>query len=163
MDAERVPSLPRRPQEQELVLEVLQRYPTRESLNLAAQTMKDPQLKDQATAAVLAIAQALSAEGHDLREQLEAAGLEPIKLEIVKAEYGAGSTHRDVTAILKKQAGDFPLITLPSATYNQAFGGDPVPGTAKQLKIEYRINGKSAEVTLPENAPILLPLPRDGD
>ena len=56
------------------------------------------------------------------------------KLEIVKAEYGAGSTQRDVTLILQKQAGDLQLISLPSANYNEAFGGDPAAGAAKRAQ-----------------------------
>jgi hypothetical protein len=52
------------------------------------------------------------------------------------------------------------LIVLPSASYNSAFGGDPASGTVKQLKIQYRINGKPGEVSLPEDATIMLPTPK---
>jgi hypothetical protein len=51
------------------------------------------------------------------------------------------------------------VITLP-VPYNAAFGGDPVPNTAKQLKVQYRINGKAGEATFPENAVIDLPNPK---
>lgn len=88
------------------------------------------------------------------------AGLDKVKLEIVKAEYGAGTKQRDVTAVLRKRAGDLPLITLPSASYNTSFAGDPAPGVAKKLRVQYRINGKSAEASLAENALIILPMPR---
>ncbi len=64
-----------------------------------------------------------------------------------QAEYGAGSTQKDVTEVLRKQAGDLPLITLASSSYNASFGGDPVPGSVKQLKIQYRINGKTGEAS----------------
>jgi HEAT repeat protein len=145
--------------EQELVLETIQRYPAPRTLALAIRAMANPELKEKATAATLAIAQDLAGKGVDVAEQLSQAGFEKVKLEIVKAEYGAGSTQRDVTAILQQRAGDLPLVTLPSASFNESFGGDPVPGTAKQLKIQYRINGKPGEVTIDENSMILLPLP----
>ena len=82
-----------------------------------------------------------------------------MKVEIIKAEYGAGTTFKDVTALLRQHVRDFPLIVLPSPSYNSAFDGDPVPGTVKQLKVQYRINGKAAEASFPENATILLPVP----
>ena len=83
-----------------------------------------------------------------------------MKLEIVKAEYGVGATQRDGTAVLRKQAGDLPLITLESASYNASFGGDPLPGGAKQLKIQCRISGKAGEASFAENALIILPMPK---
>jgi hypothetical protein len=52
-----------------------------------------------------------------------------------------------------------PLIALPAADYNSSFG-DPAPGTVKQLKIHYRINGKEGEATFAENAPIIVPMPK---
>ena len=36
---------------------------------------------------------------------------------------------------------DFPLIVLPSDSYNSAFGGDPVPSVVKKLKVQYRLSG----------------------
>jgi hypothetical protein len=91
---------------------------------------------------------------------LAAANLERVKVEIVKAEYGSGSTQKDVTALLQKQVGDLPLINLTTANYNTAFGGDPAPNSVKQLKVQYRINGKAGEATFAENALILLPMPK---
>jgi hypothetical protein len=78
----------------------------------------------------------------------------------VIALIGAGSTQRDVTSILQKHARDLQLISLPAATYNEAFGGDPAAGTAKQLKVQYHINGKPGEATFAENALIILPMPK---
>jgi HEAT repeat protein len=149
-----------RPAEQKLALDVLERYPSAEAFQVAAQAMQTPELKEDATQAVLVIAQKLAAKGVDVREQLSKAGLEPVKLEIVKAEYGAGSTQKDVTAVLQKYAGNLPLVGLPSPSYNANFGGDPLPGSVKQLKVQYRINGKPGEATFAENAPILLPMPK---
>jgi hypothetical protein len=87
-------------------------------------------------------------------------GQEPVKVEIVKAEYGANGKFKDVTDALRRHVGDFPLIVLPSSSYNSALGGDPVPGVVKQLKVQYRINGKPGEATFPEDAPIMLPTPK---
>ena len=83
-----------------------------------------------------------------------------MKLEIIKAEYGAGAQTKDVTAILRRHAKNYRVVFLPVATYNESFGGDPVPGISKQLKIKYRIDGKDGEVSLNENATVVLPMPR---
>ena len=44
---------------------------------------------------------------------------------------------------------------LPSAFYR-----DPAPGNAKQLKVQYTIDGKTGEATFAENALIMLPTPK---
>ena len=66
----------------------------------------------------------------------------------------------DVTGMLKQLVHDFPVITLPSDSYNASFGGDPAPGVVKQLKIRYRMNGKPGQVSFAENATIVLPMPK---
>ncbi len=53
--------------------------------------------------------------------------------------------------MLRKHVRDLPLITLPSSKYNDSFGGDPVPGSVKQLKIRYRLNGELGEATFKED------------
>jgi HEAT repeat protein len=146
--------------EKKLVLDVLKRYPSMDSLTLAIKAMKVPDLKEDATQATLVIAQKLGSSGVDLTGILSQAGFERVKVEIVKAEYGAGSIQKDVTAVLQKHVSDLPLITLPSASYNTNFGGDPAQGSVKNLKIQYRINGKPAEVSLAEDAFIILPVPK---
>ena len=78
----------------------------------------------------------------------------------MNAEYGAGDANKDVTNVLQKQVHQLPLITLKSPNYNESFGGDPAPGTPKQLKIKYRIDGKVGEASFNENAVILLPPPK---
>lgn len=145
--------------EQKLVLDVLALHPSAEGLALAIKTIQTPAVKDDATQATLVIAQKLNGKV-DVTELLAGAGIERVKVEIIKAEYGAGSTQKDVTAILRKQVGDLPLIALPSPSYNNSFGGDPVPGSPKQLKIQYRINGKDGETTLAEDSLIILPAPK---
>jgi hypothetical protein len=127
-------------------------------LRLAVEAAKDPALKDDATRVSLAIAQKIggSVRVQDLLAQI---GHDPVKVEIVKAEYGAGSTFKDVTQILRKHVRDFPLIVLPSSSYNSSLGGDPLPGVVKQLKVQYRIDGKPGEATFTENATIMLRVP----
>lgn len=152
--------LARQEAEQKLVIDVTQIHPSPETLAIAIKLMKTPSLKEDATRAALIIAQKLGAKGVNVGEQLSKAGFEKVKVEIVKAEYGAGATQKDVTAIVAKQATDLPLISLPAETYNASFGGDPAPSTIKQLKIQYKINGKAAEATFAENALIVLPMPK---
>ncbi|MFM7844979.1 MAG: HEAT repeat domain-containing protein [Planctomycetota bacterium] len=147
------------PAEQKLVLEVLKRYPHPATLKVAVQAMQTPELKSEATNAVLVMAQKLGKDT-DVKELLTKAGIERIKLEIVKAEYGSGTTQKDVTAIVRQRAGDLPLISLQSPSYNTNFGGDPVPGSTKQLKIWYRINGQEGNASFAEDAMIVLPLPK---
>jgi HEAT repeat protein len=146
--------------EKKLVVDILKRYPTVDNLKMAIRLMKVAELKDDATGAILVIAQKLGGKGVDVKELIASAGIEKMSLEIVKAEYGSGATQKDVTAVLKKQAGDLPIITLVSASYNASFGGDPLPGSVKQLKIQYRINGKAAEASFAEDALIVLPMPK---
>ena len=146
--------------EKKLVLDILKRYPTVDNLKMSIKLMKVPELKDDATQAMLVIAQKLSGKGVDVKELLATAGIEKMKLEIVKAEYGSGATQKDVTAVLQKQAGELPIITLVSASYNASFGGDPLPGSTKQLKIQYKINGKAAEASFAEDSLIVLPMPK---
>jgi hypothetical protein len=39
-------------------------------------------------------------------------------------------------------------------------GGALAAGSAKQLKVQYKINGKPGEATFAENALIILPMPK---
>ena len=82
-----------------------------------------------------------------------------MKVDIIKAEYGSGASQKDVTASLQKCVDSLPLIVLPSPKYNESFG-DPAPGTVKILKVQYQINGKAGDVSFPENALIMLPMPK---
>ncbi len=96
----------------------------------------------------------------ELGKALARAGHTPVELKIIKAEYGVGAKIKDVTTILRKYAKNYRIIFLPSASYNESFGGDPARGIVKQLKIQYRIDGKQGEVSLNENATIVLPIPK---
>jgi HEAT repeat protein len=150
----------RQPAEKKLVLEVLKRYPNQQTLALATKLMQVPELKADATQTALAIAQKVGNKVEGVQKLLTDAGLGKVKVEIIKAEYGAGATQKDVTSVLQKQLADVQLIGLPADDYNTAFGGDPVPGTPKQLKIQYRVDGKPGEATFAENALIILPMPK---
>jgi HEAT repeat protein len=148
-----------RPDEQKLVLTVLERYPSVDTLKVAINAIQVPALKDDAMRSVCVVGQKLAGKSDEAQQLLAKIGLGPAKIEIVKAEYGAGATQKDVTAVLQKQVHDSPLVTLPAPSYDDSFG-DPLPGTIKQLKVQYRIDGKPAEATFAENAAIILPMPK---
>ena len=150
----------RLPADQKQVLDVLKLHPSIENLKLAIKARQVAEVKDDANQAMLVIAQKLGSKGDEVKELLVKAGFDKVKLEIVKAEYGAGANQKDVTAVIQKQAGDLPLITLASVGYNANFGGDPLPGSVKKLKIQYKINGKAGEASFDEDALIVLPMPK---
>ena len=150
----------RQPAEKKLVLEILKRYPSVDMLKLAIAAMPVPELKADADQAVLVIAQKLGNKGVDVKSLLAQAGFQKVKIEIIKAEYGAEGSRKDVTEVLQKQVGDLPILSLPEATYNASFGGDPSPGNAKQLKVQYRVNDKAGELTFAENALLIFPVPQ---
>ncbi len=146
-------------EEKKLVLEVLERYPNVDMLQLALEAARDPSLKDDATRVSLVIAQKIGGSA-EVQKLLLQFGQKPMKVEIIKAEYGTDTKSKDVTEILRRHVRGFPMIVLPSPQYNSSLGGDPVPGVVKTLKVQYRIDGKDGEVELPENATIVLPLPK---
>jgi HEAT repeat protein len=150
----------KRDAEKKLILEVLERYPSVEMLRLAIEVGKIPALKNDAAAVSLLIAEKIGGNSADVQNLLAQVGHEPMKIEVIRAEYGAGTKFVDVTRTLIPRVRDFPLIVLPSSNYNASFGGDPAPGVVKQLKIQYRINGKAGEATFQENATIMLPVPK---
>lgn len=146
--------------EKKLVLEAMQRYPSIDMLRLAVDVAKVPSMKNDAAGISLLIAQKIGGQSVDVQKLLAQVGHDPVKVEIIKAEYGAGKKFNDVTETLRRCVRDFPLIVLPSSSYNSSFGGDPVPSTVKQLKVRYRIDGKPGETSFPENATIMLPIPK---
>ncbi len=142
-----------------LVLEVLLRYPSDEMQTIALEAANLPALKDEALLVVTGMA-GDEASRTELGKALAQAGHQKVQLEIIQAEYGAGEQTKDVTAILRQHAKNFRIIFLPSASYNESFGGDPAAGIVKQLKIKYRIDGKEGETSLNENATVVLPMPK---
>jgi HEAT repeat protein len=149
-----------RPDEQRLALTALEHHPSIDGLRVAVEATKSPAIKADAARTAAFIAQKLGGKSADAEKLLETAGIEPAKVEILKATYGAGATQQDVTAALKRHVHGSPVIALPSTNYNETFGGDPVPNTPKQLRIEYRLNDKPGEAAFAENAAIVLPVPK---
>jgi len=146
--------------EKKLVLEVIGRHPNAAMLSLALDAARTPELKNEAMAVAMIVAEKTGARSAELQKLLSEMGQGTVEIEIVKAEYGAGTNVKDVTTILRKHVRNFPVIILPSPSYNATFGGDPAPGVVKQLKIQYRMAGKPGEVSLTENATIMLPMPK---
>jgi hypothetical protein len=72
--------------EQKLVLDVLKIHPSSEGLRLAIDAAQIPELKEEASQAVLVIARKLSEKGVDVNELLSRSGLEEVKLEIIKPD-----------------------------------------------------------------------------
>jgi hypothetical protein len=149
-----------RPDEQRLALTALEHHPSVDGLQAAIEATKIPAIKADAARVAAVIAEKLGDKSGDAQKLLEKAGIEPVKIEIIKATYGAGATQQDVTAMLKRLVRRSTAIALPYSSYNESFGGDPVPDTPKQLKIEYRLNDKPGEASFAENAAIVLPVPK---
>lgn len=147
------------PAERKLVLEVARRYPDMEMLKLAAKAGAEEELKPEARIAAAAIVKKLPEESAEAYGLAKALGLEKVKLEIVKATYGSGDRQKDVTDVVRKNAGSLPLIFIPGDGFNKVFGGDPAPNAVKQLSIDYTIDGKAGTAKIDENGTILLPTP----
>ena len=152
----------RRDDEKKMAIQVLQRYPGTETLQVALDATQDKSVEVEALAAIQEIVQKLGLQGDALKKALADGGLDPVTVEIVKAEYGVNGKSKDVTAVLRKSVGALPIVVLPSPAYNSAFGGDPAPGVPKQLRIVYKIDNRQGEVSLPENAAVILPMPEES-
>jgi len=148
-----------RNEDRKLVLEALERHPSKDGLKIVVQAMYFPGMKEDTRKTSLVIAQKVGGDRAEVRQLLAQIGVKPMKIEIVKAEYGSDATKRDVTEVLQKQVRDFPVINLQSSSYNKSFGGDPAPNSPKQLVVEYRIDGKAGKATFDENTVIMLPTP----
>lgn len=149
-----------RSEEKALLLPILEKYPSKDMLEMAIALAQIPELKDDATRISLQVVQRVDSSPDEYEKVLAQVGLDSMKVVINQAAYGAGSNFRDVTDVLRQHVKDLPLVILPNPSYNRSFGGDPTPGVEKKLKIEYTIDGKQGQVSLPENATIMLPLPK---
>ena len=146
--------------ERELILQVVQRYPSVDMLRVALDAAGGSVLQEEAAAAAAAVAQKLGDKA-DLKKLLAQIQKKPIDVEVIKATYGAGDKQKDVTVVLQKYVHDFPLIAMPSKNYNTALGGDPVPGVKKELSVRYKMDGKVGEAVFAENTEVLvLPMPQ---
>ena len=152
-------AIAKRDAEKKLILDVLQRYPSLEGLQLASEAAKTASLKPDATKVVVVIAQKIGGNSPQIKQILTQLGQKLVKIEILRAEYGAGQKRKDVTDLVRQSVHGLPLLILKSSNYNGAFGGDPAPGTAKELKVEYCLNGKKGKAAFAENATIILPNP----
>ncbi|MFO1063760.1 MAG: HEAT repeat domain-containing protein [Pirellulales bacterium] len=141
--------------EQQLVVEVMERYPSIAMMDVAIAAQPLPAVKPEVRRAILMIAAKLP-DSEEVKSRLNKVGEKPSTVEIVKAEYGSTDAKRDVTEALRKQLRNLPVIPLPAPSYNKSFGGDPAPNAKKQLTIEYRHNGKEGKATFDEDDPILL-------
>ena len=152
-------TIAKRDAEKKLLLGVLERYPSHAGLVLAAEAAEIASLKADATKTVLVVVQKLGKDTPEVQQILKRLGLERVKIEILKAEYGADGKVKDVTGVVRQSAHDFPLLIFKGSSYNEAFGGDPAPGVPKELKIEYRVNDKPGKAAFTENATVVLPNP----
>ncbi len=73
------------------------------------------------------------------------------ELEIVKAEYGAEGTWKDVSAVLKEKLKDAQAFKAGNALF-----GDPIPGVEKKVSIVLRLDGKEQTLCAAEDTTLRL-------
>lgn len=73
------------------------------------------------------------------------------KVQVVKAEYGAGETWKDVTDIAKPKLEADGKVEASNSVF-----GDPLPGAGKTLKVLVKIDGKEVSLSADENATLSL-------
>ena len=125
-----------------------------ETLKLAVETANnDEEIKDDAiqTALTIATSPKLGDKLDEVAKLLDSLDLPKVKVEIVKAEYGAGGNQKDVTEIVQKAAVERQWIALPKANYNDSFGGDP--GRTRRRSWSFTI-GSTARTAKPRSARI---------
>ncbi len=147
-----------RDDEKRLILDAASRYPSLTMLELTVQIGQRESLKNESQAVGMAIARELE-PSPQVAKLLAELDIEEVKVEIVRATYGADDEQVDVTQRLRKQVGNLPIIRLANPNYNSNFGGDPAPGKPKKLTIEYRIDGQAGNAVFNENDPIVLAIP----
>ena len=76
------------------------------------------------------------------------------RLEITRAEYGAGDRNFDVTARLNSRVQNG---RLDMQVNNNTMGGDPARGIAKRLRVEYTYDGRPQQMVINENSQLYLP------
>ena len=77
-----------------------------------------------------------------------------MSLEIISAKYGVPKKFVDVADLVTKKIKNDKLYL---SITNSSFGGDPAPLTRKKLILEYRYDGKTEKVTLPEGVILEIP------
>jgi len=154
--------LANRDAEKTLVFKVLQRYPSRATIEVAVQAANAAETNTDAVETALMIAHKIGTRSPEVQNLLAQIGHAPANIQIIDATYGTPDQAIDVTATLRKHVGDLRLIVLPSPSYNASFGRDPAPQAQKQLKIKYSLNDKVGEAAFPENAVVVLPIPEES-
>lgn len=147
-----------RQEERLLALSVLGIHPSVETLLVAINATSDTTISKEAKQAAAQIGTKLGIDSATIESFVGHSDSLAGGVKITKATYGAGDQTNDVTSVVKKKSGPLPIVILSSPSYNSAFGGDPAPGTVKQLVIEYEIDGNAATATFAENSPIILPM-----
>lgn len=90
-----------------------------------------------------------------LRQSRIGGASDPVELEILAANYGAGETRIDVTEKVKKAYDGKRMI--PIHPYNEAFG-DPIRNTVKTVRVHVRYpDGTEKHLEYAEADPIMLP------
>lgn len=156
--AETALSFSDRDDEKRLILDAAGRYPSLPMLKLTVELGQSPSLKNEAQSVGMAIARELESTP-EVDELLGELDIQEVKVEIVRAMYGAQDESVDVTERLRKQVGKLPIIRLANPNYNSNFGGDPAPGKPKSLIIEYRLDGRAGRSEFKENDPIVFVIP----
>ncbi|MCA9213786.1 MAG: hypothetical protein KDB27_12015 [Planctomycetales bacterium] len=146
-----------RDEERQLAISVLKIHASLDSLAVAIEATKNESVAADAKDAVQVIISKIGNDIPNLEQILRDGGFRTANIEISKATYGAGEQQKDVTKVVKDSVGKLPIVTLPSPSFNQAFGGDPAPGVQKTLVIEYSIDGQAGTASFQENAAIVLP------
>ena len=77
-------------------------------------------------------------------------------LVIQRAIYGARGVVADVADVLRQRISDGRIEMMVT---NANLGGDPIRNVNKVLTVEYSVDGKPAEVKVPEGQVLLLPPP----
>lgn len=103
----------------------------------------------QSVGAVLEVMRTIEANAEPDRE---AAGVD--RLRIISARYGTAMRSNDVASRLASQVVSG---ALDLEVNNTTMGGDPVPGTAKQLVVRYSQRGSEAEKKVDEGERLRLP------
>jgi len=75
-------------------------------------------------------------------------------LRFLQASYGAGGRQMNVVGRLQNMAGNG---TISVRVNNDSMGGDPSPGTPKQLYVVYNYRGQQRSATIPENGVLQIP------
>jgi len=75
-------------------------------------------------------------------------------LQFLQASYGVAGRQMNVVSRLQSMAGNG---TISVRVNNSSMGGDPAPGSPKQLYVVYNYRGQQRSTTVPENGTLQIP------